>query len=255
MAPRLLLPLLSLGTVLLLTPAHATPAGARAAKAAGASPTARAPRDCSQAVRFTSDALLPLAIVRNGKLEDDRGQCPEEVFPEGQRWAAINRFGRVVGTVAGTTTPRGVQKYHAVSGTAGAGVYVRGRRTPFASFAWTPPPGERGRVIKAIGARVPREVTFFHAGERRFAVVVERSTFTVAERDTKGTWRRRYHEKNFVGFPVYGLRAIVDMDGDGMPEIVQHFSEYDDGRGFEIVLARRPKGDWDAVASNQDTGP
>lgn len=209
---------------------------------------------CEGAVRFTSDALLTLAIVRNGTIERDDGQC-DEPFGKGQTWSAINRFGKVVGTVADATSPTAGMHWKTVSGTQGAHVYVRGRKAPYASAAWSAPAGEKKKVLTDIGAKVAREVEFFQSGERRFAIVVERSTFSIAEKDLKGHWKRKYHQKNFVGFPVYALRAVLDMNGDGMPEVIQHFSEDAQGHGFEVVLARKANGDWHEIASNEDTGP
>lgn len=209
---------------------------------------------CADVVRFTSDALLPLALVRGGAVAADQGQCPEEFFPSGQKWSAIDRFGKTVGTVATVSDDKGM-RFRVVSGSHGAHLYVRGRKSTFASAAWTAPAGEREKVLHAIGAKLPRDVEFFRAGDKRFAIVVERSTFSIAELDAKGAWKRRYHQKTFTGFPVYAVRAIVDMNDDGMPEVIHHFSENAQGQGFEVVLARKPNGDWHEIASNEDTGP
>lgn len=224
------------------------------AEAAKLEPKAPPKPSCADVVRFTSDALLPLALVRAGRIEAEHGQCPEDFFPKGQTWSALDRWGKVVGAVA-NATDKGGMHHKVVSGSAGARVFVRGRKAPYASFAWKAPASEKKKVIAAIGAKVVREVAFFQTSARKFAVVVERSTFSIAERDDKGAWKRRFHQKNFVGFPVYGLRAVFDMDGDGVPEIVQHFSEDATGHGFEVVLSRKANGDWHEVASNQDTGP
>ncbi|MBL8715889.1 MAG: hypothetical protein JNL79_07825 [Myxococcales bacterium] len=252
MNPRTLVLLLGLGAVVVAPTAEAAKPVAKLPHKPEAKPVAKP--SCANAVRFTSDALLPLALVRDGKLEADKGQCPEEFFPKGQKWSAIDRFGKMVGLVENTTDSSGMH-FRVVSGSPGARVFVRGRKAPYASAAWTPPASEKKKLLTAIGAKVAREVTFFQAGDRKFGVVTERSTFSIAERDAKGQWKRRFHEKNFVGFNVFALRAIVDMDGDGMPEIVKHFSEDAQGHGFEVVLARKPNGDWHEVASNEDTGP
>lgn len=216
--------------------------------------TAKPKPGCADAVRFTSDAILTLAIVDGSTIARDKGQCADEFFPEGQRWSALDRFGKVVGVVANENEGKHGMHFRKVSGGMGAHVYVRNRKTPFASAEWKAPAGEREKVVAAVGAKIPREVVFFQSAEKRFAVVVERSTFSVAELE-KGKWRRRFNQKTFAGFPVYAVRAVLDMNDDGMPEIVQHFSEYDSGAGFEVVLARKPNGDWHEIASNEDTGP
>jgi hypothetical protein len=55
--------------------------------------------------------------------------------------------------------------------------------------------------------------------------------------------------------PTRDVRAIFDMNDDGTPEIIEHFGEPPDGRGFEIVLQRRSSGDWEEIADNEDHGP
>lgn len=210
---------------------------------------------CTDAVHLTSDALLGLAVVQGKTIARDEGQCGDDFFPEGQKWTAIDRWGKAVGTVAAATSAKKGMYFRVLSGSAGARVYVRGRKAPFSSAEWIAPAGERERLIEAIGAKIPREVVFFKAGEKRFGVVTERSTFSVAELDDKGRWKRRYHTKLFAGHPVYAVRSIVDLNDDGMPEIVEHFSEYADGRGYEIVLGRKPNGEWTELADNQDSGP
>jgi len=209
---------------------------------------------CADAARYTSDAILTLAIVQGKTIARDKGQCGDDFFPEGQKWSAIDRFGKTVGVVANANEGKGGMHLRVLSGSAGAHVYVRNRKTAFTSAEWKAPDGEREKVLSAIGAKLPREVVFFQSASKQFAIVVERSTFSVAELIT-GKWKRRYHDKNFAGFPVFAVRAVVDMNDDGMPEIIQHFSEDASGHGFEIVLARKPNGEWDDVASNEDTGP
>lgn len=241
MNPRLPLAFLALGTML-VAPALEGRADAK-------------PKDaCESTVRFTSDAILTLALVNGKSIARDQGQCAEEFFPEGQKWLSLDRFGKVVGVVAGTNHGKHGMHFKVVSGEPGARIYVRNRKTPFTNASWDAPKGEREKVVAAIGAKLPREVEFFQAGERRFAVVVERSTFSIAELE-KGKWKRRYNQKTFTGFPVYALRAVIDLNDDGTPEVIQHFSEDASGHGFEVVLGRKPSGDWVEISSNEDTGP
>jgi hypothetical protein len=149
-----------------------------------------------------------------------------------------------------------------VSGTRGAGVYVRGAwRTPV-SAAIEAPAAVRAAFERWLGKRErAREVQFFRAGAAGapevLAFAVTRSTVTVAYAEGN-RWHRAFRESYGpeAGWPLYALRAIVDMNGDGLPEVVYHFNEYEDGRGYEVTLAARRGGrSYEQVTDNRDDGP
>jgi hypothetical protein len=57
-------------------------------------------------------------------------------------------------------------------------------------------------------------------------------------------------------WPVFEHRAIVDMNGDGVPEVIAHFNEQSEGRGYEMVLASSDGGrSFEHVADNHDSCP
>ena len=222
---------------------------------------ADAAADCKHAVRWTSDALLPLSLVRGRRVEADRGQC-KSIWENGSRWHTLDRWGRVVGEVEYRETSRGGMRFERVSGSRGAGLFVRGPWRAPASAALEPDPAARASLHQWLGKpQKRREITFFQASKgaraKVFAVVTTPTSIMVAYR--KGTqWHRAYREVYGENrwHPLYRLRAIVDMNGDGLPEVIYHFNEYADGRGFEVVLSPKRGGQvYEQTADNQDNGP
>jgi hypothetical protein len=219
---------------------------------------------CGDAARWTSDAVLPLALVRGSQIEPDRNQCPEPggFHPDGVRWHAIDRLGRFVGVVENVNDSMHGTIFRLVSGTRGVGVFVRGPWSASASAESTPEPALRDGLEHLLGKRgAKREVQFFRAqapgAPAAFAVVTTRASITVAYAE-KQRWRVAFRETygRSASWPLYQVRAIVDMSGDGVPEIIYHFNEYEDGRGFEVVLAPARGGRrYRQVSDNQDNGP
>jgi hypothetical protein len=218
--------------------------------------------DCKHAVRWTSDALLPLALVRGPRVEADRDQCREKGHGNGERWHTIDRWGRVTGEVELLDTEHGGERFRLVSGSHGAGVFVRGPWRAPVSAALEPEPALRASLERWLGKRdEKREIQFFRASRpgapEAFAVVTTPRSITVAYAD--GTkWRRAFREVYDEGrwHPLHRLSAIVDMNGDGLPEVIYHFNEYADGRGFEVVLAPKRGGRvYEEASNNRDDGP
>ncbi|APR76725.1 Hypothetical protein A7982_02072 [Minicystis rosea] len=223
---------------------------------------ADAAADCKHAVRWSSDALLPLSVVRGRRVEADRGQCKQGIWENGSRWHALDRWGRVAGEVEYRETSRGGMRFERVSGSRGAGVFVRGPWRAPRSAAFEPDAAVRASLDQWLGKpQKRREVQFFRAekGARDnvFAVVTTPVSIMVAYR--QGTqWHRAYREVYGENrwHPLYRLSAIVDMNGDGLPEVIYHFNEYDDGRGYEVVLSPKRGGKvYEQIADNRDDGP
>ena len=214
---------------------------------------------CKDASFWTSEAILPLVVVRNGKVEADIGQCSQEVglHPDGQRWRSVNRWGKKVGMVANIESG-----FETVSGTRGVGVFVRGATPTFKSFEWVPDVATRKSLVEAVGwraAKEARDVAFFQSQSgRQWSVVAGKSSIALIGL-TDGKWKRLYRASSATPeatWQLYKLAAVVDMNDDGTPEVVYHFSEYEDGRGHEVVLgATGKKGRWREIATNEDTGP
>jgi hypothetical protein len=219
---------------------------------------------CGDGVRWTSDAILPLALVRGPLVEPDRDQCPEPggFHPDGVRWQAIDRWGRFVGVVENVNDSVHGTVFRLVSGTRGVGVFVRGPWTAGASAEVASEPALREGLEHLLGKLdKKREVQFFRAqapgSPHAFAVVTTRMSIIVAYAD-KQRWRVAFREVygKIWSWPLYQVRAIVDMSGDGVPEIIYHFNEYEDGRGHEVVLAPTRGGRrYRQVSDNEDNGP
>ncbi len=79
----------------------------------------------------------------------------------------------------------------------------------------------------------------------------------VSRRTAAGEWQVAYvHRANEAEWPLFEHHAIVDMNGDGMPEVIAHFNEQRDGHGHEIVLASVDGGrSFEEIADNHDDCP
>src|SRR5262249_14658269 len=161
---------------------------------------------------------------------------------------AVGPFGERAGEVARVTTSTGGDVFHLVSGTTGAKVYVRGV-AGFASYAWSSPSGADESSLRAelSSVEIRRIVYFRSAASLRLAAVEHDEGLILFERDG-AAWDRVYSaEVKGTTWPVYALRAVLDMDDDGVPEVIEHFAEYADGRGFDVVVQRDSTGDWSEV--------
>lgn len=215
---------------------------------------------CKDATFWTSEAVLPLVVVRNGKIEADIGQCSKDIdfHEDGVRWKAIDRWGKQVGTVANVNDSQHGTTFKTVTGNRGTGVYVRGVVPTFKSASWSPDVDTRKSLVAAVGPRVQKEakdVAFFKSDDGdEYAVVAGRSSMLVMTRNGDA-WKRvfRTTQRN-PEWSTFSIKAIVDMDGDGTPEIVYHFSEYADGRGHEVVIGKATSGKrrWKELANNED---
>lgn len=217
------------------------------------------PATCRAATQWTSDAQLTLAVVRGGRIERDSGQCTAP-FGSGRTFQAIDLWGKPTGVVSFESADDVGDFVATVSGSRGANVFVRPGAS-FVSAEWSPDAPTRRAFELVLGDRIAKQaqIEFFHARvSDEYAVVASRHSLAVYAR-RHGRWRRVYRtsvaQRPRQPWPTYGVRAIVDMNGDGVPEIIYHFAEYRDGRGFEVVLGKRARTGWRELADNEDTGP
>lgn len=219
------------------------------------------PRSASTAASYwTSEAYLPLAVVTRGRLRA-AVKCNGKL--DSQPYRAIDAWGQPVGEVRRTTTSTGLSSIGLLSGTRGVGVYVRSPNGyPPPSAEWQPSRSVRASFdtylrTKSLGAH-PRSRFFRNvapAQPAEFAVVATDESLAVAIRTPKG-WTMVHENGIESDWRVFELRAIVDMNGDGMAEVIYHWNEYADGRGHEVVLSPSRGGtSWREVADNVDDCP
>jgi hypothetical protein len=205
---------------------------------------------------WTSDAFYLLARSTGGHVHDVQ-QCRLGVSPTLRRWRALDSWGQVVGEVRGVDTDR--HHFEVVWGTRGVGVYTTAN-TSYRSAEWRPSEAERRSFDSWLARRLMNATAVFFRGQgsyrhSRFAFATAPDGLMVAQR-SDAAWRVAHQESHEADWPVFQPRVIVDMNTDGVPEIIYHFSEYDDGVGHEVVLTSSDAGhSWRAAADNQDRCP
>jgi hypothetical protein len=238
-----------------------------------AAPSAGGKAQAPRSTRWTSGAelvqtngLATLAVVRGRTFAPFEVCDWEDTSRHGSRWHAVDAWGKVVGTLQ-LDAADGQGELRVLQGTHGVRVYVSesARWSPPPSARWQPSAQERAsfeqwrkRLRDHAGAR-KGDVRFFasHQPRREFAVVAGYEHVWIAEHVESGAWRLAHDEDaGDSRWPLFRVRTILDLTGDGMPEIVVHFNEYEDGRGHEIVLtALRGGKSWREVSNNFDDCP
>lgn len=210
---------------------------------------------CAAAVRWTTDPKSPLATVLDGKIVAKRDPCAgddaSEFLTDGLAWSAVDRFGQKVGVVTRKTDAKGVAHFVGAKGGTGAKLFVRAPAgMAFVSYEWVGSADDRKNLLVALELEKVKDVTFFEAGER-FAIVTTRHALTIVRKAGKKGWLR-VHRDIAEDSPVtpYTLRAVVDVDGDGFPEVIEHVADGGEGAGWDVVLRRDGKGAWNPVASS-----
>jgi len=231
------------------------------------------------AVRFIgSGPSTPLAIVQKGKIESAGDACCAPWAVKGASYKALDAFGQIVGDaqISGGEGYDVTQCYElelaTKKGKPGVGLYVDGPFVAPKSAAWTPSASELASLGKTIAALehalvenapyscpsapalrplADRALTFsFKDGKdvQQYAVVGG-PLLIVARLQADGRWIARDFSD---GYPntcmqrAYEPRAVVDMNGDGVPELVVH----DDlGDSFGDIVFGYEAGRYQHIAS------
>ena len=231
----------------------------------------REPEACRGFRWLGAEPHVPLAVSRAGELEP-AGACCRAWAGAGGAWTAIDAYGAPVGEVA-VTGGEGYDvtacwELAFEPAPAGAGILVRGDEpwTAPASARWEPGAAERAAALELAasidrvlapaamgepaGASRPLEerVLFFEMpGDdghdwitTRFMAMGGRA-LVIAGLDRSGAWRV-HHLDNSWAPPTsgwldepYRVRAVVDMDRDGYPEVIFHRS---DGPSWDDSVVR-----------------
>jgi hypothetical protein len=223
-------------------------------------------RGCERATVWTSDACLHIAFVRGGVIEPRKSRCDDAIDGYVGRFghfSAIDRWGKIVGNVMRPETAP-CAPMALMSGTRGTGIYVRtdGASWSVPSAYSDPPPDVRRSLDRLLkGGEPVREILFFHARKEgappELAAVTTRDSVKILYLDGEGQFRVAYQLRvRSARWPIFRVAAIVDMNGDGVPEVILHFSEYASGRGHEILLGPSHGGRrYAEVSNNEDEGP
>lgn len=215
----------------------------------------------------------PLARV------DTRGGRRQVASPEegactrwgrlGDTWRTLDRLGQPVGRARVT----GMERYDVtncdelelkpIDGPAGAGVFVSGAYEPLAIHAWKPAKKARralDRLIRARDRKMKKPAftpSGVHAPERLAIetpdgvrrMIVGGRALTVLRLDG-GAWVREHQaEPNEVGgAELFQVVAVLDMDGDGAPEVVVHWDAGDSFNDFTLSLDPK-SGAWRLIDS------
>jgi hypothetical protein len=220
----------------------------------GAQPPSRKGDDgqCPARTRWlASDPHVPLAVSKAGEILDVGSACCAAFAERGQRRRAVDFWGRIVGVaeVAGGRGNEATQCYELtlrrLEGAKGS-LYVSPDFRGSPSFAWVPSPSEQDSLRELVAhadallaaddeADPPLEwqarTKFFTAppdasgaGPGRFAVVGGRALLLGRLKGAR-RWGVSYldaemHAAGFAPSNAYLPVAILDMTGDGYPEIV-----------------------------------
>lgn len=219
----------------------------------------------------------PLAISNARGVRSAGVACCDEWSRKGIRWRALDAFGQVVGqaTVASRERYDVTGCYEATlartEGSEGAGLYVAGPWNASASAAWTPTAEERvsfdrfaAEVAHIIHSGIaptavpPAGAIFFQARAesgavaKRFAVVGGRALFIARFDGPSGdgrqaSWRLAWIDEDSLGVQsgaaaprTFQPIAVVDMDGDGIPEVIAHV---DLGDSWSDIVIRMQAGE------------
>lgn len=187
----------------------------------------------------------------------------------GDIWRTLDRLGRVVGRSRVT----GMERYDVtgcdeltlepIEGPAGAGVFVVGAYQPLALDAWRPAKKAqraldllihaRDRKMKEpaftpSGVRAPERLGFETPDGVRRMIVGGRALSVL--RFERGAWVREHQAdpNEEGGAERFQVVAVLDMDGDGAPEIVVHWDAGDSFNDFTLSLDPA-KGSWRLIES------
>ncbi|MBL8743429.1 MAG: hypothetical protein JNK04_20105 [Myxococcales bacterium] len=210
----------------------------------------------------------PLARVEGGVVVEPEGPACRTWHRDGREWKALDAFGRLVGTARVS----GAERYDVtscdeltlerVSGRRGVGVFARGSYQPLAIDPWKPSVTARRRLEELVAARdarlpkarskkdvaLSRRMLAYRVKGRAPRVVVGGRAISVY-RFERGSWivereelpceasdLRKQSCRDTVWDPeMYRPIAVLDMNGDGRPEVVVHEAFLDSYADFTLT--------------------
>jgi hypothetical protein len=206
---------------------------------------------------IASDPHVPLAVSsRRGGVEAAPGNACTAWGRLGSKWLAIDAFGQIAGHARVTSAER-YDVTHcdelgltAADGTTGVGLFASD------DTAWTAPPSARftpaspelasfddfaARASDLVSVTLgrSRDALFFAIGAERLAVVGG-GALVVGTLGADGSWHAAHMETPTLPHDAMRPLAVVDMDGDGTPEIVFHLDQPSSPSFEDRVLGRAP---------------
>lgn len=232
------------------------------------------------------DPHVPLAIVDGASIATAGTACCAPWARRGDSWRAVSAWGQIAGevTVSGGEGYDASQCYEleltARSGTTGVGLFVRGAWAPAASAAWDAPPAARRGFEALLGQmdQLAVEPSADSTGSRELPTDQRAMYFRIATNDTpdgstawddyavgggrllvvayrsRDRWVLAHVERDvsggsFVSRDAYRPFAVLDIDGDGFPEIFVHLKEGGGEFYGDVVLGTDVRrGAWQQVA-------
>jgi hypothetical protein len=180
----------------------------------------------------------------------------------GTRLRSLDRWGQVTGELM---QDEWTERRRLLAGTNGVGLYVAAAcwASPTITAEWHAPSAAQVALRTTLDAsnvsRANRSIAYFHrtsAPLGDFAAVASPTTLRIMRPTTAGTWIVAYQDNLTAPYPVFSLRSILDINGDGMPEVIYHTADSVNGPGHDVVLATSNQGaTWFIQADNEDTGP
>jgi hypothetical protein len=236
------------------------------------------------------DPINPLALVSKDGIASPDVACCNSFSQLGSQWHAIDAYGQIAGTVEidggeGYDVSQCWELSTKVrSGNDGAGLYVDLDWKPGKSARWTPSVEDKGKLAKTIGtlesAMVPTSDWPCGSGEPALAfearslffstkaepgekgdvhwAVVGGPLLVIARLEDEGKKSERWiahHVNNDSASTctkrVHQPLAVVDLDGDGVPEVIVH-DDYGESYGESILQIRGVAGwsKWSEIASS-----
>ena len=202
----------------------------------------------------------PLARVTQGKIQTPEPGACRSWGKRGASWLALDRFGRI----AGTARIRALDRYDVTncdeltltreSGKAGVGLFVSERYRPLEITAWTPSKDAERALTRLVKRRdrplvKPHDIDarnlpsgarrlFFRTPEGTRRVAVGGKALTVYRLE-RSTWQREQElppnpEGDFAD--TFLIAGVLDMNGDGAPELVAHWAGIDGYHDLTLSL-------------------
>jgi hypothetical protein len=209
---------------------------------------------------------VPLLAAGHGKVKEPEGDACVRWAPRGSEWRAVDMWGRVVGRATITKAGRtdrvlGACHYPEHRAQSGAeGVLLASAEGPWRpgpSAEWKPGAAERDRLqellaasSRVLGLPVANAVDarFFAiwndvAKEQHRFAVVGGFALLVARVGKDGRWTLAWSDTELArsrafgpgeGAERYAPEAVLDLTGDGLPEVIYRWDSGDDS-GLRVI--------------------